>query len=132
MFTCCLLRKLNPHSSITVTYSKRLANKGLSRIYLAVSFLSVEETSSVVAVSWYTGAITEIVVHLALSNIKTLSLSDTHLSERMNLLTLIILGEGILRHVKRWSKYAKKPHRSNHHSPKHSDSCEEYILEEQR
>ncbi|KAL6887421.1 bacterial low temperature requirement A domain-containing protein [Trichoderma longibrachiatum] len=65
-------------------------------ICLAVSFLSVEETSSVVAVSWYTGAITEIVVHLALSSIKTLSLSDTHLSERMNLLTLIILGEGAI------------------------------------
>ncbi|KAL6876815.1 hypothetical protein J3F83DRAFT_769859 [Trichoderma novae-zelandiae] len=55
-------------------------------IYLAVSFLSVDETSSVVAV----------VVHLGLSSIKTLSLSETHISERMNLLTLIILGEGAI------------------------------------
>ncbi|KAH0489429.1 hypothetical protein TgHK011_009858 [Trichoderma gracile] len=31
-----------------------------------------------------------------LSSIKALSLSDTHLSERMNLLTLIILGEGAI------------------------------------
>ncbi|PTB73815.1 hypothetical protein M440DRAFT_1440744 [Trichoderma longibrachiatum ATCC 18648] len=92
---------LSVHARASILYdpvpnSKRLANKGLSRICLAVSFLSVEETSSVVAVSWYTGAITEIVVHLALSSIKTLSLSDTHLSERMNLLTLIILGEGAI------------------------------------
>jgi low temperature requirement protein LtrA len=68
-------------------------------IYLTVSFLSVDETSSVVAVSWYLGAIAEVVIHLGLSSIKALSLSDTHLSERMNLLTLIILGEGMLRYV---------------------------------
>ncbi|RFU73321.1 hypothetical protein TARUN_8929 [Trichoderma arundinaceum] len=51
---------------------------------------------SVVAVSWYIGAVTEIVIHLGLSSIKALSLTDTHLSERMNLLTLIILGEGAI------------------------------------
>ncbi|KAK1245982.1 hypothetical protein MKX07_005051 [Trichoderma sp. CBMAI-0711] len=72
------------------------ANEMLCRVYMAVSFLSAEETSSVVAVSWYIGAITEIVIHLGLSSIKALSLSDTHLSERMNLLTLIILGEGAI------------------------------------
>ncbi|KAL7806175.1 hypothetical protein V8C26DRAFT_440219 [Trichoderma gracile] len=65
-------------------------------IYLTVSFLSVNEKSSVVAVSWYLGAIAEVVIHLSLSSIKALSLSDTHLSERMNLLTLIILGEGAI------------------------------------
>ncbi|QYS96798.1 hypothetical protein H0G86_004037 [Trichoderma simmonsii] len=65
-------------------------------IYLAVSFLSVHEASSVVAVSWYIGAVVEVTIHLGLSSLKALSLSDTHLSERMNLLTLIILGEGAI------------------------------------
>ncbi|KAL6701540.1 bacterial low temperature requirement A domain-containing protein [Trichoderma pleuroticola] len=67
-----------------------------SVVYLAVSFLSVHEASSVVAVSWYLGAVAEIAIHLGLSSLKALSLSDTHLSERMNLLTLIILGEGAI------------------------------------
>ncbi|KAL6801331.1 hypothetical protein GGI42DRAFT_343362 [Trichoderma sp. SZMC 28013] len=65
-------------------------------IYLAVSFLSANEASSVVAVSWYIGAVAEVAIHLGLSSLKALSLSDTHLSERMNLLTLIILGEGAI------------------------------------
>lgn len=65
-------------------------------IYLAVSFLSVHEASSVVAVSWYIGAVVEVTIHLGLSSLKALSLCDTHLSERMNLLTLIILGEGAI------------------------------------
>ncbi|EGR48501.1 uncharacterized protein TRIREDRAFT_108011 [Trichoderma reesei QM6a] len=76
--------------------TKAHANYMPLSIYLTVSFLSVDETSSVVAVSWYLGAIAEVVIHLGLSSIKALSLSDTHLSERMNLLTLIILGEGAI------------------------------------
>ncbi|KAL7932059.1 hypothetical protein V8C35DRAFT_329036 [Trichoderma chlorosporum] len=65
-------------------------------IYLAISFLSIHETSSVVAVSWYIGALAEVIIHLGLSSIEALSLADTHLSERMNLLTLVILGEGAI------------------------------------
>lgn len=135
-FAICCVREtftfVDKLSSRVLHFSKEHTDQKLCRIYLAVSFLSVHEASSVVAVSWYIGAVAEVTVHLGLSSLKALSLSDTHLSERMNLLTLIILGEGVLRRIKQHLSSANWSHRSNHYSEEYPDCREKYLPEEQR
>jgi low temperature requirement protein LtrA len=66
-------------------------------IYLVIAFVATEDSSSVFYAIWYAVGIIEmivLIVHASLS--KTLTFEGTHFNERLNLLTLIILGEGML------------------------------------
>ena len=63
--------------------------------YLGVSFYTTRNPKSNVFTFWYYAAITELAIHVVHARLSTtLSFLGTHLTERMNLLTLIILGEG--------------------------------------
>jgi low temperature requirement protein LtrA len=64
-------------------------------IYLGLSFSYISRENSLTYIFWYITGIAEMGLHLGLSQIwKVLSFKGTHFGERMNLLTLIILGEG--------------------------------------
>jgi low temperature requirement protein LtrA len=66
-------------------------------IYLGVSFRFKDNYNSRVFVVWYVGGLIEMIVHLQVSRFcESLSFDETHLGERFNLLTLIILGEGAI------------------------------------
>ncbi|KAI0011550.1 hypothetical protein F4779DRAFT_615370 [Xylariaceae sp. FL0662B] len=66
-------------------------------IYFGISFRYDLGRSSRVFVVWYIGGVVEMTLHLSLSQLSNvLSFLGTHLGERLNLLTLVILGEGII------------------------------------
>lgn len=68
-------------------------------IYLGIfwSFHPVEEGSDHTYVAWYVVAILETIVATTVSSIwRNISFKGTHLIQRMSLLTLIILGEGVM------------------------------------
>jgi low temperature requirement protein LtrA len=67
-------------------------------VYFGISFRwEPDKQSSRVYVVWYALGILEMALHLGLSQLaSTLSFIRTHLGERLNLLTLIILGEGVI------------------------------------
>lgn len=68
--------------------------------YLGVSFYTTHNPKSNVFTFWYYAAITELAIHTLHARMSsTLSFLGTHLTERLNLLTLIILGEGTLNHT---------------------------------
>lgn len=53
--------------------------------------------SSRVFLVWYIGGVVEIALHLSFSQLShVLTFLGTHLGERLNLLTLVILGEGCI------------------------------------
>lgn len=65
--------------------------------YLGVSFYTTHNPKSNVFTFWYYAALAELVIHSLHARLSsTLSFLGTHLTERLNLLTLIILGEGML------------------------------------
>ncbi|KAI1342573.1 hypothetical protein F5Y15DRAFT_309226 [Xylariaceae sp. FL0016] len=68
-----------------------------SMIYLGISFrYNLRDTSRVYLV-WYIGGLLEMAVLLMTSQLSTaLTFIGTHLGERLNLLTLVILGEGCI------------------------------------
>lgn len=64
-------------------------------IYFGVSFRYDLGKSSRVFLVWYIGGVVEMSLHLSLSQLShVLTFLGTHLGERLNLLTLVILGEG--------------------------------------
>lgn len=64
-------------------------------VYLGISFRYEVGKNSRVFVVWYIVGVLEMAVHLGFSQLSSvLSFIGTHLGERLNLLTLIILGEG--------------------------------------
>ncbi|KAI1630729.1 hypothetical protein F4809DRAFT_647119 [Biscogniauxia mediterranea] len=66
-------------------------------IYMGISFRFEDGKNSRVFVAWYVIAVMEAVLQLSISHFsQVLSFKGTHLTERMTLLTLIILGEGVL------------------------------------
>ncbi|KAK7752843.1 hypothetical protein SLS62_005185 [Diatrype stigma] len=65
--------------------------------YLGVSFYTTHNPKSNVFTFWYYAALVELIIHSLHARLSsTLSFLGTHLTERLNLLTLIILGEGII------------------------------------
>ncbi len=65
--------------------------------YLGVSFYTSHNPKSNVFTFWYYAAISELAIHILHARLSTtLCFLGTHLTERLNLLTLIILGEGML------------------------------------
>ncbi|KAF7900058.1 hypothetical protein EAF00_004394 [Botryotinia globosa] len=76
-----------------------VANVIAALIYFSTFFGFSEETSKTgkVFIVWYVTAILETAVNIAISSKwKVLSFKGSHLVQRMTLLTLIILGEGII------------------------------------
>ncbi|KAI0388099.1 hypothetical protein F5Y04DRAFT_286994 [Hypomontagnella monticulosa] len=68
-----------------------------SAIYFGVSFRYDLGKSSRVFLVWYIGGVVEMSLHLSLSQLShVLTFVGTHLGERLNLLTLVILGEGCI------------------------------------
>ncbi|KAI1206517.1 uncharacterized protein F4807DRAFT_233708 [Annulohypoxylon truncatum] len=68
-----------------------------SMVYLGVSFRYDLGKSSRVFLVWYIGGVLEMLLHLMLSQTAhSLTFLGTHLGERLNLLTLVILGEGCI------------------------------------
>ncbi|KAI2620637.1 hypothetical protein GGS26DRAFT_570434 [Hypomontagnella submonticulosa] len=66
-------------------------------IYFGVSFRYDLGKSSRVFLVWYIGGVVEMSLHLSLSQLShVLTFLGTHLGERLNLLTLVILGEGCI------------------------------------
>ncbi|KAI1503799.1 hypothetical protein F5X99DRAFT_374463 [Biscogniauxia marginata] len=66
-------------------------------IYFGVSFRYDTGQTSRVYLVWYIGGVLEMALHLSLSQLSdVLSFLGSHLGERMNLLTLVILGEGCI------------------------------------
>ncbi|XXG98874.1 hypothetical protein Hte_005204 [Hypoxylon texense] len=66
-------------------------------IYLGVSFRYDMGRSSRVFLVWYIGGVVEMALHLSFSQLShVLTFLGTHLGERLNLLTLVILGEGCI------------------------------------
>lgn len=64
--------------------------------YLVAGVISNNKQDQHLIIIWYTVGLLEllsIIAHATLS--KTLSFEGTHFNERLNLLTLIILGEGM-------------------------------------
>lgn len=69
-------------------------------IYMAATIASAAGSKAKVDHLWWAVALAELtalMVHAILS--KTVSFSGTHLTERLNLLTLIVIGEGIVHHL---------------------------------
>ncbi|KAF7557544.1 hypothetical protein G7Z17_g553 [Cylindrodendrum hubeiense] len=65
--------------------------------YLLIALLSTRLPRKVLFIVWYAVAVGEmvgVILHATIS--KTLSFEGTHFNERLNLLTLIILGEGVI------------------------------------
>ena len=65
--------------------------------YLIIAFVAEEHQDHHLLVAWYVIGLIEmaaIIIHATFS--KTLSFEGTHFNERLNLLTLIILGEGVI------------------------------------
>ncbi|RDA83517.1 hypothetical protein CP532_4151 [Ophiocordyceps camponoti-leonardi (nom. inval.)] len=70
-------------------------------IYLGVTFGFTSNRDSKNYIAWYVVAAVETVATLLLSNISpVLDLSDSHLVKRMTLLTVMILGDGIIQLAK--------------------------------
>ncbi|KAI1073939.1 hypothetical protein F5B20DRAFT_474933 [Whalleya microplaca] len=66
-------------------------------VYFGISFRYNLGHSSRVFVVWYVGGVVEMGLHLGLSQAHSvLTFLGTHLGERLNLLTLVILGEGVI------------------------------------
>ncbi|KAH8663550.1 bacterial low temperature requirement A protein-domain-containing protein [Tricladium varicosporioides] len=66
-------------------------------IYLGTLFAFKKGTNSKVYIVWYVTAILETTINVTISaNWKVLSFEGSHLVQRMSLLTLIILGEGVI------------------------------------
>ncbi|KAI1776616.1 hypothetical protein F4818DRAFT_354516 [Hypoxylon cercidicola] len=66
-------------------------------IYLGVSFRYDMGRTSRVFLVWYIGGVIEMALHLSFSQLShVLTFLGTHLGERLNLLTLVILGEGCI------------------------------------
>ncbi|KAI1379633.1 hypothetical protein F4677DRAFT_338085 [Hypoxylon crocopeplum] len=66
-------------------------------IYFGVSFRYDLGKSSRVFLVWYIGGVVEATLHLSISQMShVLTFIGTHLGERLNLLTLVILGEGCI------------------------------------
>ncbi|OTA99764.1 hypothetical protein M426DRAFT_251883 [Hypoxylon sp. CI-4A] len=66
-------------------------------IYFGVSFRYNLGKSSRVFLVWYIGGLVEMALHLSFSQLShVLTFLGTHLGERLNLLTLVILGEGCI------------------------------------
>jgi len=73
-----------------------LVNFSAAMIYLGITFRFTKGYSRVFY-AWYFVAVAEVVITITLSAFwKTLSFHGTHLIRRMSLLTLIILGEGVI------------------------------------
>ncbi|CAH0057568.1 unnamed protein product [Clonostachys solani] len=76
--------------------------------YLVAGVISNNKQDQHLIIIWYTVGLLEllsIIAHATLS--KTLSFEGTHFNERLNLLTLIILGEGVILLTKNVSKIVK-------------------------
>lgn len=74
-------------------------------MYLVVAIVSSNVQDKRLFWLWYIGGLIEmgaIIMHATFS--KTLSFEGTHFNERLNLLTLIILGEGVIILTKNISK----------------------------
>jgi low temperature requirement protein LtrA len=89
-------------------------------VYLGIAFSFKEDRESRRWVAWYIVTTVEIAVTLGMSYFwKVLSFEGTHLISRMSLLTLIIIGEGIIvvcknityivENVNSWSAYTPLP-----------------------
>ncbi|TVY43268.1 hypothetical protein LSUB1_G000922 [Lachnellula subtilissima] len=78
-------------------------------IYLGISFVFKEDHPSKVYAAWYILAVVEIGINIIISSSwKVVSFKGTHLVQRMSLLTLIILGEGIIIIFKSIGKIVKQ------------------------
>ncbi|KAI1097610.1 hypothetical protein F4804DRAFT_159422 [Jackrogersella minutella] len=66
-------------------------------VYFGVSFRYDLGKSSRIFLVWYIGGVVEMLLHLSFSQMSyVLTFLGTHLGERLNLLTLVILGEGCI------------------------------------
>lgn len=65
-------------------------------VYLGISFRYETGKNSRVYIIWYVVGVTEMALHLGFSQMsEVLTFVGTHMGERLNLLTLIVLGEGM-------------------------------------
>jgi low temperature requirement protein LtrA len=65
-------------------------------VYLGISFTFTENTNSRVYLIWYVGSAIEALLQIGLAMyFNVLSFTGTHLTERMTVLTIIILGGGV-------------------------------------
>lgn len=71
-------------------------NVSAAAVYLGITFRFRHENSHVF-IAWYLMSILEVVLTILISNLwAVLSFTKTHLMKRMSLLTIIILGDGIV------------------------------------
>ncbi|TVY37374.1 hypothetical protein LOCC1_G005633 [Lachnellula occidentalis] len=80
-------------------------------IYLGVSFVFKKDQHSQAYGAWYVLAVVETGINIVISSLwKVVSFKGTHLVQRMSLLTLIILGEGIISVFKSIAKIVAQEH----------------------
>lgn len=66
-------------------------------IYMAATIAMARGSKAQVDYLWWSVALAELAALMAHATLsKTLSFSGTHLTERLNLLTLIVIGEGMV------------------------------------
>ena len=64
-------------------------------VYFGISFRYSQNRNSRIYVAWYVLGLVEMALHLGFSQLSdVLTFLGTHLGERLNLLTLIVMGEG--------------------------------------
>jgi len=72
-------------------------NFTVGAVYFGIAFRFDPSKSSRVFVVWYVAGVVEMAVHLGFSQLtKVLTFVGSHFGERLNLLTLIIIGEGCI------------------------------------
>ncbi|KAK7211346.1 hypothetical protein V2G26_018524 [Clonostachys chloroleuca] len=90
-------------------------------IYLIIAVVPSTEPDKHLVLTWYVGGITEMTVHILHATFsQTLSFEGTHFNERLNLLTLIILGEGVIilaKNITKVVEYTYIKQISDHWSP---------------
>lgn len=71
-------------------------NLAVGAVYFGIAFRFDPTKNSRVFVVWYVAGVVEMAIHLGFSQLtKVLTFVGSHFGERLNLLTLIIIGEGM-------------------------------------
>jgi hypothetical protein len=84
-------------------------------VYFGIAFRYEEGKNSKVYVVWFVVGVVELKLHLILSQLsEVLTFLGTHLGERMNLLTLIIVGEGAILLAKNVTLLVKDTYLKDH------------------
>lgn len=87
-----------------------LTHLSASMVYLGLSFTFRDGSGSLAFITWYVIGFIETIINVGLSFCyKVLSFKGTHLTNRMSLLTMIIIGEGIIVTCSNVSTVVKNP-----------------------